>query len=383
MRPGIDLFLETPPHLGSACALICAASSVSGQGHPVFRLIHKQIGQRLKAIWSLQHGFCNDKQDNMILSQNFLHKDLQIPVLSLYGEQLQPQVEWLTGIDTLIVDIQDIGTRVYTFTNHLVKVARSLSGKTIRWILLDRPNPLGGIDLEGPILSLSHRSIVGEISVPMRHALSPGEYLRLAIKEEKLDIDLTVIPAQGWKRVDHHKGIWTLPSPNMPSPLTAHIYPGAVLLEGTNLSEGRGTTRPFELIGAPFIDAVLLAEHMNSLSGLAITAIPMHFKPEYSKFKDELCNGILCYQPNPDLSRSFAFIYELIRWTRHRYPALFTWKRPPYEFEYHRLPIDMICGGDSFRSAIEQNIPLVDWLKQSEAGFHQYRQRISEHLLYD
>ncbi len=382
MRPGIDIFLEKPTATGSGCALICSASSVDSRGRPVFRLLHNHLATKLKCIGSLQHGFFNDKQDNMLFSDSFVHPELNIPVFSLYSERLSPPEEWLEGIDTLIVDIQDVGTRVYTFTNHLVRIARSLSGKTIRWIVLDRPNPLGGSDLEGPILEPDYRSIVGEITAPMRHGLSAAEYLKTAVTEENLDIDLTVIPVEGWTRRTHLHGIWTMPSPNMPTSITAHIYPGAVLLEGTNISEGRGTTRPFELIGAPFINGYELASHMNQTETFGITSVPIHFKPEFSKYQGEMCNGILCHQPDPVQTRSFAFFYELIRWIRRNYPGDFTWKLPPYEFEYQRFPIDMICGGPSFRLAVERDIPLQDWLRDSETGFGEYRERVAGNLMY-
>ncbi len=382
MKTGIDFFIENPPLLGSGCALICASSAVDKRGLPVFQLIHDQLGPGLKSLWSLQHGFFNDRQDNMIVSPSFVHPQLQIPVLSLYADHLLPHDEWLVGIDTLIVDIQDIGTRVYTYTNHLVKLARFLSGKTIRWIVLDRPNPLDGLVLEGPTLETEYRSIVGEIAVPMRHALSAAEYLSLAVREEKLDIDLTVLRVSEWKRITTHPGIWTLPSPNMPTHLTAHVYPGAVLLEGTTISEGRGTTRPFELLGAPFIDAAALARHMNRHPFLGITAVPMHFRPEFSKFREQVCNGILCHQPNPLATRSFAFFYELIRWVRHRHPDSFAWKNPPYEFETLRLPIDMINGGPSLRLAVEENRPVEEWLELSEKTHQDFRERIADILLY-
>lgn len=382
MKLGIDTFLDTPPASGSGCALICSGSTVDSRGRPVFRLLHRMLKQKLKSIWSLQHGFFNDKQDNMLLSESFLHPELGIPVFSLYSERLSPLEEWLEGIDTLIVDIQDVGTRVYTFTNHLVRVARHLNGKSIRWILLDRPNPLGGIDLEGPVLDPEYRSIVGEITVPMRHGLSAAEYLQTAAAEEKLDIDLSVVPVEGWVRDRHLHGPWTLPSPNMPTPSTAHIYPGAVLLEGTNLSEGRGTTRPFEMLGAPFIDGNELAEHMNRIESLGVTAVPIHFKPEFSKYQGEVCAGILCHQPDLLKTRSFAFFYELIRWIRQRYPEQFSWKKPPYEFEYHRLPIDMICGSPGFRLSVERALPLRDWLLESESEYPDYRRKIQPRLLY-
>lgn len=382
MRLGIDRFWDSPVKAGAACALICAGSAVDSRGRPVFRLVHERLGPRLKCIWSLQHGFFNDKQDNMILSDSFVHPELGIPVYSLYGQSLAPHPDWLQGLDTLIVDIQDVGTRVYTFTNHLVELARCLSGQSIRWIVLDRPNPLGGIDLEGPLLQSDHRSIVGELAVPMRHALSSAEYLKLAISEENLAIDLAVVPVADWQRGRHGNGIWTLPSPNMPTPATAHIYPGAVLLEGCNLSEGRGTTRPFELVGAPFLDGAALARHMNSLPDTGIIAIPMHFKPEFSKFGHEICSGILCHQADPEKTRSFAFFYELLRWVYHRYPDSFAWKKPPYEFEYRRPPIDMICGGPSLRLAIENDLPLPHWLTESEAEYPEYRERTAGILLY-
>ncbi len=363
-------------------ALVTGSASIDSAGRPTHDVVRQLAGSRLQAIWSLQHGFFVDKQDNMVLSPSFRWKRAGVPVRSLYGESLLPAEEWLRGIDLLLCDPFDVGTRVYTFLNHLAMVLRHLSGRGIEVVVLDRPNPLNGRDLEGPVARPDHFSIVAQLPAPMRHGLTAGEFLSYAVSYHELDVPFSVVKARHWRRGEFSPGSWTLPSPNMPSFATALVYPGAVLLEGTNLSEGRGTTRPFELAGAPFVDPFLLAAELALLRLPGVRFVPMYFKPEFSKHAGRVCGGVLVQVTDRDRFRSFAAYYELVRAVARLYPGRFAWKQPPYEFERERPPIDMICGSDLVRRSIDDDVPYARLRAGVERGIAAFAEAVRPFRLY-
>lgn len=363
-------------------ALVTGSSSIDSVGRPTCEVVRRWSGGRLKAIWSLQHGFFADRQDNMVLSPSFFWERAGVPVRSLYGEKRVPDEEWLRGIDLLLCDPFDVGTRVYTFLNHLAMVLRFLSGRGVEVVVLDRPNPLNGRDLEGPVARPDFFSIVAQIPVPMRHGLTAGEFLSFALAHHGLDVPFSVVKARGWGRGEYFPGHWTLPSPNMPSFATALVYPGAVLLEGTNLSEGRGTARPFELAGAPFVDPFRLAVELQRLRLPGARFVPTYFKPEFSKHAGRVCGGLLVQVTDRGRFRSFSAYYELIRLVARMYPEEFKWKAPPYEFEFERPPIDMICGSDLIRRAIERDLPFSRIRAGVEGEIRGYAAAVEPFLLY-
>lgn len=384
IKLGIDHFKENSDAILKKrnIVLITGSSNVDSGGIPVYRTVKKLAAEQLRAIWSLQHGFFFDKQDNMILSNSFYWKDFDIEIKSLYGKNLLPDLKWLEGVNALVIDLLDVGTRVYTFVNHVVKIMKFLSRKNIQVIVLDRPNPLNGLGIEGNVLEEEYLSIVGQLPVPMRHALTTGEYLSYALSYYTIDLQLEVVTVKNWKRETTFKGIWTCPSPNMPSFQTAVVYPGAVLMEGTNISEGRGTTRPFEFVGAPFIDNYELVKELEQLNLKGVTFIPVFFKPEFSKFANKICKGILVNPKNITEFNSFEAYFEIIRLVKENYPGQFKWKEPPYEFEYKRLPIDMICGSTIIRESIENNLPFYKIEPGIEAEIQEYIKTIDNFLLY-
>jgi len=381
---GIDILPRVYKKIvgGRNMALVTGSANIDGSGHPVYEVVQRLASGSLKAIWSLQHGFFIDKQDNMVPSPSFFWSAGGVEVRSLYGEKLLPGEEWLRGIELLIVDPFDVGTRVYTFLNHLVMLLRWLSGRNIEVIVLDRPNPLNGRDFEGPLSRPDHFSIVAQLPVPMRHGLSAGEFLSFALSYYGLDVPLIVVKVRGWSRGEYFSGAWTLPSPNMPSLAAALVYPGAVLLEGTNVSEGRGTTRPFELLGAPFIDPFRLRDQAERLKLPGTRFVPMFFKPEFSKHSGRVCGGLLVQVPDRKNFRGFQTYYELIRLMARLHPGEFRWQEPPYEFEFRRPPIDMICGSDLIRKAIEKNIPFSGIRDDIECEISAYAESVRPFLLY-
>jgi uncharacterized protein YbbC (DUF1343 family) len=381
---GIDILPQAfEKIIGNRClALVTGSATVNASGRPVYEVVRQLAGKRLRTIWSLQHGFFVDKQDNMILSPSHAWPELELIIRSLYGKRLLPEEEWLEDIETLVIDVFDVGTRVYTFVNHLVMILRWLSGRSIDVIVLDRSNPLNGLDVDGPVCRPDYFSIVGQLPVPMRHSLSVGEYLSYALSYYGLDLQLTVVKVRNWRRKDFFKGIWTYPSPNMPSLAAALVYSGAVLLEGTNLSEGRGTTRPFEFVGSPFLDHFRLCAELERLHFPGVLFIPVFFKPEFSKFAGQVCRGLLVQIQDRKKFRSFAVYYELIRLVKQFHPDHFRWQMPPYEFEFDRLPIDMICGSDLIRKAIEKNIPFAGIRDDIDHKISAYAESVQPYLLY-
>ncbi|MCK4835658.1 MAG: DUF1343 domain-containing protein [Candidatus Aminicenantes bacterium] len=363
-------------------ALITGSSVVDSSCVPVYQTVKKKAGKRFISIWSLQHGFFIDRQDNMILSDSFYWNQLDCEVHSLYGKNRLPEEELLKDIDALVIDIFDLGTRVYTYLNHMVLIMKHLSGRGIDFIVLDRPNPLNGIMLEGNVLSEGYESIVGTIPVPMRHGLTAGEYLSFALTFYDLQLNLEVGKLKNWNRKNYFKGIWIYPSPNMPSHRTAMVYPGAVMLEGTNISEGRGTTRPFEFVGSPFLDHQKLIKGLKFLELKGVSFIPIFFKPEFSKYSGKVCQGILVVPDAVDEFNSFRVYYEIIRLIKLHHPDQFQWRKPPYEFENERPPIDMICGSDFIRKSLEKNLSYSEIKPDIDSQIQMYKEHIDHFLLY-
>jgi uncharacterized protein YbbC (DUF1343 family) len=246
--------------------LVCNPASVDAAlAHAADRLAHTE-GVTLAALFGPQHGFRSDLQDNMIETPHANDTARRIPVYSLYSETREPTAAMLEGLDFLVIDLQDVGTRIYTFVYTMANCLRACARHGVKAIVCDRPNPIGGTRVEGPMLREGWTSFVGQFPIPMRHGLTIGELARLFNDHFGIGADLDVVPMEGWRRdmyFDHTGLPWIMPSPNIPTLDSAIVFPGAVLVEGTMLSEGRGTTRPFELIGAPWIDGDRLADALN------------------------------------------------------------------------------------------------------------------------
>jgi len=384
MKLGIDIFQNNPEAILKKrnFALITGSTILDSSGTPSYRLVKKLSDRRMKAIWSLQHGFFIDKQDNMVFSNSFFWEELDCEIKSLYGKEIFPQADWIKNIDALLIDVMDVGTRVYTFLNHIIMVMKYLSGSNIDIIVLDRPNPLNGVDIEGNIAEDDFFSIVGSVPVPMRHGLTAGELLAYALSFYDIEVNLEVVKLKNWQRKDYFNGIWSYPSPNMPSLNTAIVYPGAILLEGTNISEGRGTTRPFEFLGSPFLDNTKLIGELKTLNLKGVTFVPVFFKPEFSKYAQNVCKGILVLPEKMKDFNSFRVYYEIIRLIKIQYPDQFLWKQPPYEYETKRLPIDMICGSDFIRKSIEKGLSFEEINPSISSEINLYKKRINNFLLY-
>lgn len=369
IQTGLENFLESPPRwiLGNRIGLLCNPASVDRNFSHAGELIRRKFPDRLKALYSPQHGFFAEKQDNMIESSDMVHPSSKIPVFSLYGRTRIPEKTMLDPIDILIIDLQDVGTRVYTFiytVSYCLEAAKRYGKKVV---ILDRPNPVTGCMTEGNLLTLECASFVGRYPIPMRHGLTIGELSLLINHDYHIGADLEVIPMQGWKRKMFFQDTglpWISPSPNLPSPVSAMVYPGQVLWEGTNVSEGRGTTLPFEIFGAPFMNPELLLSTLdkNKLPGIILR--PVVFEPTSNKWKGSACKGLQIHVTNPYEFMPYITTLRLLQAVISHHGDRFQWKRPPYEYEVERQPIDLIIGDQAIRRRIE-NLDDIDQIEKS------------------
>ena len=302
---------------------------------------------RLKKLFGPQHGIRGETQDNMIEWEGFTDRKTGLPVYSLYGQTRKPEPSMLKDIDVLAIDLQDVGARYYTFiwTMELCMQACLDMDKAI--VILDRPNPIGGNFAEGPVLDMAYASFVGGRPLPVRHGMTIGEIGNYLRNEFYPSLNLHVVPISGWKRkmwFDETALPWVLPSPNMPTPDTALVYPGMCLLEGTNLSEGRGTTRPFEIFGAPFIDPDLLVDTLDGFKLPGVIFRPMSFQPTFQKYAGQLCGGAQIHVSNRNTFKPFKTGVAILKTIYELYPKYFSWKQPPYEYETGKNADRYPCG---------------------------------------
>lgn len=356
--PGVDRFVaECPPRLGKArLGAIVHPASVTSRLEPTPRALLRN-GFALRALFGPQHGTRGEKQDNMVESDHYVDAATGLPVHSLYGEVRKPTPEMLDGVDALLFDLQDVGTRVYTFvwTMALAMEACGEAGKT--FVTLDRPNPIGGTLREGPVVEPGYESFVGLHPLPLRHGLTCGEVATWLVATGRVECDLEVVRCVGLERNavwPETELPWVMPSPNLPTPDSCLVYPGTVLVEGTNLSEGRGTTRPFELIGAPFLDGEALAHRLASAGLPGARFRSCHFEPTFNKHVGELCGGVQIHVTDEREFRPVRTAVEILAAAKTLAPEDFAWRRPPYEYEETLMPIDILWGSDELRTALDE-----------------------------
>ena len=326
------------------------AASMTSHLEPTLAVLESlsSSGQiELTALFGPQHGFETTTQDNMIEWTGYRHPRLDIPIHSLYGKHREPTGEMLEGIDVLFIDLMDIGARYYTFIWTMFLCMKAAEERGISVVVADRPNPINGIDVEGRPQEEDHLSFVGLYPLPIRHGKTIGELARQFQAECYPGVDLEVLPMENWNRDQFHDetGLpWVMPSPNMPTIDTAIVYPGMCLLEGTNVSEGRGTTRPFELFGAPWIDGEALTAELNSLALPGVLFRAASFEPGFQKYAGEICRGAQFHVTDRRTFHPVATTLTILKLLREKHPSDFAWKQPPYEYEFNKLPIEILCG---------------------------------------
>ncbi|MEW6259272.1 MAG: DUF1343 domain-containing protein [Thermodesulfobacteriota bacterium] len=382
---GLECFLEAPPKWldGLRIGLLCNPASVDSRFRHARDLISERFPGRLTALFSPQHGFDAEKQDNMIESDHGIDPTLGTPIFSLYGETRIPTADMLRHIDVLVVDLQDVGTRVYTFIYTMSYCLEAAAAHGKRVLILDRPNPIGGNSIEGNVLEPENASFVGRFPIPMRHGMTIGELARMFNEMGRIGCRIDVVPMRGWRRSMYFDDTglpWVPPSPNMPSPATALVYPGQVIWEGTNVSEGRGTTLPFECFGAPFIDHRKLAIDPQVFPGAVLR--PMAFEPVSNKWQGTLCRGYHIHVTDRTSYRPYATTLSILQRILHSFPEAFSWKSPPYEYETVRMPIDLILGSRNVRRDIESGRDIDSLTKQWREALEDYDRFRSSFLLY-
>ena len=355
---GLDFLLADVParYRGARVGLIANPASVDAQLHHAADRFAACREIRLSALFGPQHGARAAEQDNMIESAHFVDSRLGVPVYSLYSEHRKPTSAMLADIDILFCDLVDVGCRAYTFMWTMLLAMEACAEAGRKFVVLDRPNPIGGVTLEGPTLESRFTSFIGLHPLPMRHGMTIGELALLFNAERRLGADLDVIPCRGWQRPQWaaDTGLpWVMPSPNMPTPDTAAVYPGTVLIEGTNLSEGRGTTRPFEIVGAPYLDAHLFAGALNARSLPGVRFRPVWFTPVFEKWKDQLCGGAQVHVTNRVQFRPYLTGLAILATAVHQGGEQFAWRQPPFEYEHSKMPIDILAGTARVREQLE------------------------------
>jgi uncharacterized protein YbbC (DUF1343 family) len=357
VQTGLDVLLaEDAARLrGRRVGLLAHPASIDGELRHAVPLLHRALGRDLRALFGPQHGLRGETQDNMVEWEGYQDPVTGLPVRSLYGEHRKPTPAMLADLDVLVVDLQDVGARYYTFVWTLLHCLEACAEQGKAVVVLDRPNPLGGA-VEGNVLDPAYRSFVGLAPLPMRHGLTIGECALWLCRHFALDVALEVVPLCGWRRDQRFEDTglpWVMPSPNLPTVEAAVVYPGACLLEGTELSEGRGTTRPFEILGAPWLDPDRLVadRDLHGLPGVVLR--PLHFQPTFQKHAGRLCGGVQVHVTDRRAFRPVWTYLALLVAIRRLWPEDFTWRQPPYEYEHEKLPIDILAGGTELREAVE------------------------------
>ncbi len=386
VRPGIDVFLDSAGAGLRDARLGLIAHPASVTSDLVFAAdAIRAAGFDLRALFGPQHGARGEKQDNMIESDHYTDPVTGLPVHSLYGDVRKPTPAMLAGLDAGLFDLQDVGVRVYTFMWTMALGMEACADAGVRFVVLDRPNPIGGVRREGPVLREGYRSFVGLHPVPLRHGLTCGEMARWLNEERGIGCDLTVIPCDGWRRDMswHDTGLpWVMPSPNLPTPDSCTAYPGMVLLEGTNLSEGRGTTRPFELFGAPWLDPPALVARLGRVGLPGVLLRPCHFEPTFQKHARALCGGAQLHVTDPDAFEPVRTAVEILVAARALAPDDFAWGAPPYEYEETHPPIDILWGGPSLREGVDAGATAAGILAGVDGELEAFGESVERYLMY-
>jgi uncharacterized protein YbbC (DUF1343 family) len=362
---GLERCLSDPPEIlrGARFGLLMNQASVDGHFRYACEVLAERFPNQLVSLFSPQHGLWCEQQANMIESSHEWYPPLKLPVHSLYSETRRPTPAMLEDLDVLVIDLQDVGTRIYTFIWTMLECLRACVEAGVSVVVLDRPNPLGGQIVEGPMLIAGYESFVGNARIPMRHGLTMGELAQLFNREQQIDADLHVVPMNGWQRsmlFPETGRSWVAPSPNMQRFETAVVYPGQVLLEGTNLSEGRGTTLPFEICGAPWLDPWQLSRELERHQFPGIGVRPIRFVPTFDKHQGQRCGGVSLHITDARQVRSMAVTLGLLDAARRLAPDEFAWLAPPYEYETVKPPIDILFGSNQLRSVLDSGRNLLD-----------------------
>jgi uncharacterized protein YbbC (DUF1343 family) len=385
VRLGSERLLDSPALDGRRVGVICNPASVDHELRHIADRLAAHPRARLSALFGPQHGFRSDVQDNMIETGHARDAIRKVPVYSLYSETREPTAEMLRDLDVLVIDLQDVGVRIYTYIYTMANCLRAARRHGVPVVVCDRPNPIGGLAVEGMVLRPGHESFVGMYPIPMRHGMTIGELAKLFNEHFAIGADLEVVPMDGWRREMHFDDTgltWIMSSPNIPTFDTTTVYPGAVLFEGTNISEGRGTTRPFEFVGAPWIVAERFSDAMNRQELPGAFFRPIVFEPTFHKHARQACGGCQIHVRDRQRFRPVAVAVALISAFRATEPAKFKWKDPPYEYEHERTPIDVLAGSTQLREQIEGGVAPAEIARSWEKDVAEFEKIRKKFLTY-
>jgi uncharacterized protein YbbC (DUF1343 family) len=385
VRLGSERILDSSALDGKRVGVVCNPASVDGELRHIADRLAGHPRARLAAIFGPQHGFQSDVQDNMIETPHGRDEVRRVPVYSLYSDTREPAPEMLADLDVLLIDLQDVGVRIYTYIYTMANCLKAARRRGLKVIVCDRPNPIGGVQVEGPVLVRGFESFVGMYPIPMRHGMTIGEIARLFNDHFAIGADLEVIAMEGWQREMYFDATgltWIMSSPNIPTFDTTTVYPGTVLFEGTKISEGRGTTRPFELVGAPWIVAERFAGAMNRRGLPGVFFRPAAFEPTFHKHARERCGGCQIHVRDRQSFRPVASAVALLETFRASDPDRFGWRDPPYEYEHERLPIDVLAGSPALREQIESGMAAGEIARSWESAVEEFDRVRQAVLLY-
>ena len=382
--PGIDVLLDQRLDLiaGRRVGLV---SNASGMTHDLVSdvdALRRARGVQLAALFGPEHGFYALGADGVAVESAVDHRT-GLPVHSLYGRVRKPTPEMLTGLDVLVFDIQPVGVRFYTYVTTLLYVMRAAAEQGLPLIVCDRPNPIGGEAVEGALLEQGFESFVGPGPLPIRYGLTVGELARMANEAWSIGCDLTVVGCVGWRRTmwfDDTGLAWVPPSPAMPWPATTIVYPGTCLIEGTNLSEGRGTALPFHLLGAPWIEGWRLAKPLNRLDLPGVRFRPAGFQPAVGKWADQRCGGVQLHVTDRRAFRPVTAGLHLIATVRDLYPQRFAWRESSTEGTSPH--IDLLTGTDKVRHALDAGVDVADLVASWAAERDRFARESRRYYLY-
>lgn len=390
VRTGLDVWVRDgfSALRGKRVGAIVNPTSVDSRFRHLADLLQQAPGVTLSALFGPEHGIRGEAQYMVAVDDVARDARTGVPVYSLYGhtfESLSPRQQWLQGLDALVFDIQDVGARYYTYVYTMALAMKAAAQAKVPFYVLDRPNPIGGALLEGNLVGEKYRSFVGLYALPNRHGMTAGELARLFNEEERFGCELTVVPCEGWERGEEwaNTGLHFIsPSPNMPTPDTALVYPGMCLAEGTNLSEGRGTCRPFEQFGAPWLRSDAVVEHLSRLDLPGVRFRAVGFTPTFDKYQGESCSGAFIHVVDKAAYRPLLTGIAVMQAAYQLGGKSFQWRADAYEFVEDVPAFDLLCGTDQVRRGIEAGWPLeklVEGFDAQLAGFDWKRQK---HLLY-
>lgn len=387
MKLGIENLLDEKVSLlkGARIGLVCNQASVNHALRHVADEMHGDERINLTTLFGPQHGIRGDVQDNMIETAHTIDARTGLPVYSLYSETREPTEAMLKEVDIIVFDLQDVGCRIYTFIYTLANCMRAAAKFGKKVIVCDRPNPVGGLQVEGNVLEAGWESFVGQFPIPTRHGMTVCELAKLFKDEFGLECELETVMMTGWRRemyFDETGAPWVLPSPNMPTLEAATVFPGTVHLEGTQLSEGRGTTRPFELIGAPYIDANAYQAELAKYDLAGVVFRACNFMPTFQKHAGRVCGGVQVHVTDRVQFESVKCGVAIVKTAFDMYGTDFKWKQPPYEYVYDRNPFDVIAGTDKLRLMIEGHTSLDEMVASWDVGLNGFAKLREESLLY-